>query len=167
MQAIAPSATRASTQRPTPISARAMSSSSAGGGRASGKSAAFNGRRAMHAVGGGGPKGSTQRLSLSTYPLPQTGGAVPAPAPLLTASVNVEASVAVPFSSSSSAAQSMDGNGLKMTLLQAVSILGADAFKRLATCEEGSEQMTSLQRLLELLPQVRSTSVHALASMSL
>jgi hypothetical protein len=56
----------------------------------------------------------------------------------------------------------MGRNGLKMTLLQAVNILGSEAFKHLATCEDGSEQMTSLQRLLELLPQVRATSVHVL-----
>jgi hypothetical protein len=60
----------------------------------------------------------------------------------------------------------MAGIGLKMTLPEAVSIMGAEAFKRLATCEEGSEPVTSLERLVELLPQVRSTSVHALASMS-
>jgi hypothetical protein len=109
---------------------------SGGGGRASGKSAVLSGRRTMHTVGGGGPEGSTQRLSLSTQPLPGPGRAVPAPLPL-PPSFNVEASVAVPSSSSSSAAQSMAGNGLKMTPTQATTLLGAEAFKRMAPCEEG------------------------------
>jgi hypothetical protein len=151
----ASSAPRASSRPPRPVPVRAMSS--AGGGRASGKSAVLSARRAMHAVGGGGPEGSTQRLSLSTQPLPGPGRAVPAHAPLpLPPSVNVEASVAVPSSSSSSsAAQSTVGNGLKMTPTQATALLGSEAFRRLAACEEGSDQMERLQRLVELLPQVR------------
>jgi hypothetical protein len=49
----------------------------------------------------------------------------------------------------------MAGNGLKMTLLQATALLGSEAFKRLATCEEGSEETASMERLMSLLQQVR------------
>jgi hypothetical protein len=122
--------------------------SSGGGGRASGKSAVLSGRRTMHmpAVGGGGPAGSTQRLNLPTRPVPSAGRAIPAPAlPPPLPRVNVEPP----------AAQSTIGNGLKMTLLQATALLGSEAFKRLATCEEGSEETASLERLMSLLQQVR------------
>jgi hypothetical protein len=42
-----------------------------------------------------------------------------------------------------------------MTLLQATALLGSEAFKRLATCEEKSEETASLERLMDMLQQVR------------
>jgi hypothetical protein len=41
-----------------------------------------------------------------------------------------------------------------MTLQEAVNVLSLETVKRLALCEEGSEQMESLERLMELLLQV-------------
>jgi hypothetical protein len=65
--------------------------------------------------------------------------AVPAPAPLPT--VN--------------GSQAAAADGLKMTLSEAINMLVLEAARRLDVCEEGSEQMESLERLQELLVQVQ------------
>jgi hypothetical protein len=152
MTAITSSAPSSATHMATPVSVRAVLS--VGSGHASAQSAVFNGRRAMPAVGGGGPEGSTQRLSLPTQPLPGPGRAVPDPAPLPLPRIKAEASAAQPTAQ----------DGLKMTLLEAVNILGPEAFRRLAACEEGSEEIGSLDRLVDLFQQVSSlcsrTAVH-------
>lgn len=136
-------ASSGSTQPLTRASGRAAVSG--GGSRASARSAAFNGRRAMPAVGGGGPDGPISRLSLSAHPLLPTGRAVPAPAPLpLRPRIKAEAAAVQPSAQ----------DGLKMTLIEAVNILGPEAFRRLAACEEGSEEIGSLDRLVDLFQQV-------------
>jgi hypothetical protein len=113
-------------------------------------SAASKGRRAMAAVGGGGPDGTIPPLRLSVQPMPKLERA---------SAVKVEAAAGV---APASAAQSTSHGGLKMSLLEAVNILGAETFTRLTACERGSEQMASLDRLMDTLQQV---SAHSTRSM--
>jgi hypothetical protein len=114
-------------------------------------SAASKGRRATAAVGGGGPDGSIPPLRLSVQPMPKLERASALPQPSIPTTVKVEAAALV---APASVAQLTSHDGLKMTLLEAVNILGAETFTRLAACERGSEQMASLDRLMDTLQQV-------------
>jgi hypothetical protein len=117
-------------------------------------SSAIKGRRAMTAVGGGGPDGSIPPLRLSVQPMPKLERASALPQPSAPTNIKVEAAAAVAPASVAQSGTSHEG--LKMTLLEAVNILGPEAFKRLAACERGSEQTANLDRLVELFQQVPS-----------
>lgn len=142
----------------TAASASVPSSAARGAADANGKArrdagatsaAVSNGGRQTAAVTGDDPHGPPQPLRLPAQPYiqptPQAGRAAVAP-PTAAARIRVEA--AVP-------AMSMVHGGLKMTLLEAVGIVGAEAFHRLAACAPGTEEIDSLDRLLELCQAVR------------
>lgn len=143
----------------TAASASVPSSAARGAADANGKArrdagatsaAVSNGRRQTAAVTGGGPHVPAQPLRLPAQPCiqpaPQAGRATATP-PTASARIKVEAAVA---------ATPMVHGGLKMTLLEAVGILGAEAFQRLAACAPGTEEIQSLDRLLELCQAVRN-----------
>lgn len=116
---------------------------------ASSAAAASSGRRQVATADRGDADAPAQPQPLPAQPMPTSSSP---------SRVKVEAAPAVPAPASLPAVngpQAAGPDGLKMTLSEAINMLVLEAAKRLDVCEEGSEQSVGLERLLELLLQVK------------
>lgn len=114
--------------------------------------AAPQAKRKSAAVGDGEAAGPPRTVSLPGHrydqPMPKTDRAATLPS-------SVERRAAISVKAAVTARPNVH-EGLKMTLLEAVSILGPEALQRTATYEEGTPQRDSLHRLWLRFKQVSS-----------
>lgn len=137
----------AQTATRVPVRAAVAQSGGRSSLQAASSAAASGGRRQIAAADRRGADVPAQPLPAQSMPTSSSPArvkvdaapAVPAPAPL-------------PIVNGPQAAAP---DGLKMTLSEAVNMLVLEAARRLGGCEEGSEQTVGLERLLELLLQVK------------